>query len=69
MSEPMLGSAEPVKLYHRAAKIRADGNVSALSFKRPRAIDLTRATWTIRDAGVTCPKCLALLQRRKEGAA
>lgn len=47
--------AKPV---HRADKINNRGGVSALCFARPRAIDLGRATWTIRDEAVTCSKCL-----------
>jgi len=42
------------KLYHKAGKMRSDGAVSALCFARPRAIDLTRALWTIRPEAVTC---------------
>lgn len=50
------------KIYHLAAKF-ADGGrkVSALCFKRPRAIDLTRELWTITRTGVTCPKCLKIM--------
>lgn len=48
------------KLVHRAGKIRPDGAVSARCFKRPRAIDMKRASWTTTAAGVTCPNCLAL---------
>ena len=51
----------PTRMYHRADKIDARGRVSALCFGRPRAIDMRRASWTLTDAGVTCPKCLALL--------
>ena len=47
------------KTYHKADKIAPDGRVSALCFKRPRAIDLKRATWTINDDAVTCGKCIA----------
>ena len=49
------------KRYHKAHLIGAAGQVSALCFKHPRAIDLQRASWTIRDDAVTCPKCLRLL--------
>lgn len=45
------------KVYHYAAKIRADGAVSALCFKRPRAINLKIALWTNRAEAVTCPRC------------
>ena len=46
------------KIRHAMDKIRSDGAVSALCFKRPRAIDLKRATWTNRAGAVTYPKCL-----------
>lgn len=49
--------------------IREDGAVSALCFKRPRKIDLTRSSWTIRDEAVTCSKCLALLAKRETAEA
>lgn len=45
---------------HRASKIRDDGRVSALCFKRPRAIDLQVASWTINGPLVTCEKCKGL---------
>lgn len=48
------------KLYHRGAKIDQKGNVSALCYARPRAINLARESWTITDSAVTCPKCLAI---------
>lgn len=56
------------KVYHRASKIAPNGDVSALCFARPRAIDLSKALWTIRDEAVTCPKCLAEMDRRHESA-
>jgi hypothetical protein len=43
---------------HLATLIDERGKVSALCFRSPRAINLKRATWTIRDDAVTCPKCL-----------
>jgi len=57
----------PTRLYHRADKIDARGRVSALCFEHPRAIDLSRALWTLRDAAVTCPKCRAAIAARKHG--
>jgi hypothetical protein len=52
--------------YHRANLIDEHGNVSALCFARPRAIDMKRASWTNCDDAVTCPKCLvALAELRK----
>lgn len=50
------------KKYHKANKFASGGRVSALCFNRPRAINLSRALWTIRDEAVTCEKCLRLLE-------
>lgn len=50
------------RIVHRATAVDGTGQVSALCFKRPRAIDLRRAAWTVGDATVTCPRCCALLQ-------
>ena len=51
------------KVYHKAKGLRADGAVSALCFANPRAIDITRAMWTITDKFVTCQKCLKIMKR------
>jgi hypothetical protein len=50
------------KIYHLADRVSAQGKVSALCFKRPKAIDLKKALWTIRDAAVTCAECLAIMR-------
>jgi hypothetical protein len=57
---------EPV--YHYAAKISPNGDVSALCFTTPKPINLRRASWTIRPNAVTCEKCKRLLQVRQEQA-
>jgi len=49
------------KKYHMACKFTEDGEVSALCFDPPRAINLKRELWTIRKEAVTCKKCKALL--------
>ena len=51
------------KTYHMADVVRKDGAVSALCFKKPRAINLDVALWTIRPEAVTCAKCLRLLAK------
>lgn len=54
------------RTYHRAAMISESG-VSALCFKKPRAIDMrpeSRETWTTDDAAVTCRKCRAIIDAR-----
>jgi len=50
------------KIIHRGLLLDKKGNVSALCFKRPKAISLKKASWTIRNEAVTCKKCLALLE-------
>lgn len=54
------------KRYHKASKVNQRGGVSALCFAQPRSIDLSRASWTIRDEAVTCPRCRKLLQQIAE---
>lgn len=54
-----------MKIVHRAKLINSDGVVSPLCAKRPRAIDLRRASWTNRDGAVTCPRCRKLMKERK----
>jgi len=54
------------KIYHMASHIRSDGHVSALCFKRPRAINLGQALWTTEKDNVTCKKCLRILKRQTD---
>ena len=49
------------KIYHKAKKVNAKGQVSALCFMSDRPIDLTKASWTNRNEAVTCQKCLKLI--------
>lgn len=49
------------RVYHFGAKVRCDGAMSALCYRRPRPINLRLALWTIREEAVTCPKCKAIL--------
>ena len=49
-----------MKKIHRAALIAPTGAVSARCFRRPRAIRLSQASWTIRDEAVTCKRCLEI---------
>ena len=51
------------RLIHKAEAVDVTGRVSALCFMSRRAIDLKKATWTLRDEAVTCPKCLAWITR------
>jgi len=54
------------KLYHRGSLIDNKGNVSALCYAKPKAINLKQALWTNRDEAVTCPKCLAILKAKNK---
>lgn len=54
------------RIYHRAALV-SDKGVSALCYKRPRAIDMrpeSGQTWTTDDTAVTCPKCIVAIKAR-----
>lgn len=42
---------------HMAHKVAPDGNISALCFRKPKAIDMQKASWTLAPEAVTCPKC------------
>ncbi len=59
-----IGPAPRQRVVHRAKLINPDGGVSPLCAKTPRAIDLRRATWVLRDEAVTCPRCLSLIAAR-----
>jgi hypothetical protein len=49
---------EPLRrLVHLASLVNCDGSVSARCYRRPRAINLKRATWTLDPRKVTCPRC------------
>ena len=56
----------PTRMRHRGDKIDQKGRVSALCFPVPRAIDMRRATWVMRDEAVTCPTCVAMLRARTD---
>jgi hypothetical protein len=57
-------AAPKPKLYHRAKLVDPDGRVSPLcAGDKPRAIDLRRASWTLRPEAVTCPRCRRLQAR------
>ena len=46
------------KAVHIAKHCTIDGRVSALCYKRPRAIDLKRGqSWVLEPERATCPKC------------
>lgn len=64
-------NARPKKLkaVHRGKFVDDDGHVSALCYARPRAIDLSKATWTNRDEAVTCTRCLTLMDARRRAKA
>lgn len=55
--DSLIGESPKPKIVHRAKYIAPNGDVSALYFNKPHAIDLAKATWTNRDDAVTCKKC------------
>ena len=44
--------------YHMFDLVNHRGEVSALCFKKPRAINMKLASWTIAESAVTCRACL-----------
>ena len=52
------------KVYHFAALASRLGGVSALCFKKPRAINLKIASWTMRPESTTCSKCRKMLKEQ-----
>lgn len=56
-----VGASPHVKTIHMAALISPTGEVSPLCAKRPKAIDLTKASWTNRSEAVTCRRCRSML--------
>jgi len=49
------------RIVHLAGSVSPCGDVSAVCFKKPRPIDMKRATWTTSTDLVTCKRCLAKL--------
>ena len=67
MSEPIdmeCPELPPTRIRHMADKVNARGDVSALCFPTPRAINMKRETWVTDQKAVTCEKCLMLIRRR-----
>lgn len=62
-----LGEARKAKPkpVHMAGKMRDDGAVSAKCFNKPRPIDLSKASWTLRPEAVTCKRCIAIAERAR----
>lgn len=48
---------------HFAKLISPTGGVSPLCAKKPRAINMKRASWTLGEKAVTCKKCQELLKK------
>lgn len=55
------------KIYHYGQYVNDKGDVSALCFKVPRAINLRQASWTYRAAAVTCQRCKRMLEAGDKG--
>lgn len=60
-----LGVKPLEKVHHLARKVREDGAVSPWCAKRPRALNLAKELWTLREEGTTCAKCLKAKQQFK----
>lgn len=66
MTEPRYAKPKPI---HLAGLMNDRGGVSAVCFKKPRSINLIRASWTLRESAVTCKKCLAAINQQKASRA
>ena len=45
------------EIYHMADKVNRNGEIYALCFESPRAIDIDRELWTTDISAVTCSPC------------
>lgn len=52
-------------IYHMGGKVSPEGNVSALCYDPPRAIDLKKESWVLRPRAVTCQKCKAIMKANR----
>jgi hypothetical protein len=59
-------AAAKVRLVHMAGMLNRNGEMSARCYKRPRPINLKRATWTTRLPAVTCPRCNRLARKARQ---
>jgi hypothetical protein len=52
------------KVYHIASKMNDEGEVSALCYKKPKAINLQRGqSWTLVPETATCSRCRDLVSK------
>ncbi len=54
------------RIRHYPKLINPEGEVTPLCAKKPKPIDMTKASWTFQKGGVTCRKCLEILNRPVE---
>lgn len=57
-----------IRPYHLGVLVNKNGDVSALCFKKPRNINLTKEWLTTIENGVNCKKCLAIMKQKQEAA-
>lgn len=57
--------AREAKTVHLAKLISETGAVSPLCARRPRALNLSKESWTIVNSGVTCERCITAHEKRK----
>lgn len=48
-----------------ASLVNPEGKVSALCYKKPRAINLSQALWTTDEKAATCKRCLLKLKLKR----
>ena len=61
-----LGEIRIEEIYHMASLVNPKGEISALCYKRPHAIDLSKACWTLCPEDVTCPRCRKILREQRQ---
>ncbi len=54
------------RIIHMAAKVNANGDMSALCSPTPRPINMRRASWSLQSRFVTCRKCARILRERAQ---
>lgn len=63
---PFLGPTPQIRIVHKARGVNERGDVSAVCFKTDHPINMKKATWTLTDRFVTCPKCKAMTSLDRE---
>ena len=55
------------RIIHKAKLVSNKGGISPLCAETPHKLNLSKASWTLADALVTCEQCKLLLEGTSEG--